>query len=63
MNVKETRRPLINSKIDFIFIISYVIYSVLFYFYVSMMAMPEYEPLIILLMQGLGFLMNDLTVI
>ena len=43
MNVKETRRPLINSKIDFIFIISYVIYSVLFYFYVSMMAMPEYD--------------------
>ena len=43
MSVKETRRPIINSKIDFIFIISYVIYSILFYFYVSMMAMPEYD--------------------
>jgi 4-amino-4-deoxy-L-arabinose transferase-like glycosyltransferase len=44
MNVKETRRTIINSKkIDFIFIICYVIYSILFYAYVSMMAMPEYD--------------------
>jgi 4-amino-4-deoxy-L-arabinose transferase-like glycosyltransferase len=43
MNVKETTRTIINSKIDFIFIITYVIYSILFYFYVSMMDMPEYD--------------------
>jgi 4-amino-4-deoxy-L-arabinose transferase-like glycosyltransferase len=32
-----------NSKIDFIFIVCFVIYSILFYFYVSMMAVPEYD--------------------
>jgi 4-amino-4-deoxy-L-arabinose transferase-like glycosyltransferase len=43
MNMKVAGRTIINSKIDFIFIICFVIYSILFYFYVSMMAMPEYD--------------------
>jgi 4-amino-4-deoxy-L-arabinose transferase-like glycosyltransferase len=43
MNIKSISSIIIKSKIDFIFIICYVIYSILFYAYVSMMAMPEYD--------------------
>jgi len=43
MNMKSISRTIIKSKIDFIFIISYVIYSILFYAYVSMMEVPEYD--------------------
>jgi 4-amino-4-deoxy-L-arabinose transferase-like glycosyltransferase len=41
--MKIISHAIFSSKIDLIFIICYVIYSVLFYFYVSMMAVPEYD--------------------
>ncbi|RPI81039.1 MAG: hypothetical protein EHM34_09200, partial [Nitrosopumilales archaeon] len=41
--MKNISRTIIKSKIDFIFIIGYVIYSILFYAYVSMMEVPEYD--------------------
>jgi len=41
--MKKISHVVLSSKIDFIFIICFVIYSILFYFYVSMMAVPEYD--------------------
>lgn len=43
MNIKSISSTIIKSKIDFIFVICYVIYSILFYAYVSMMEVPEYD--------------------
>ena len=43
MNMKSISGTIIKSKIDFLFIISDVIYSILFYAYVSMMEVPEYD--------------------
>ena len=41
--MKKINQCVLSSKIDLIFIICFVIYSILFYYYVSTMVVPEYD--------------------